>query len=210
MVNGTVHHTLELRCFNAVQRNNRCLFSDPHKTHKYTVWAERRIIYKDPVPQKRERTIIVGFLNSEVNFEFPKKRNRGKLEDVLEADEDVAGKFFASSHIIAKRLTKHKSVYNPGIWHENKGGNISSHPYSCALRAGASYNYLLVNGKRRLTPREMLRLQGFPDTFQIVCNDSQTRKQAGNAVPVNVIRAVLKDALYAEAEAERQQRESAV
>jgi hypothetical protein len=26
---------------NAVQWNNRCLSSDPHKTHKYIVWAER-------------------------------------------------------------------------------------------------------------------------------------------------------------------------
>jgi len=59
------------------------------------------------------------------------------------------------------------------------------------LRAGASYNYLLVNGERRLTPRELFRLQGFPDSYRIVINDSQARKQAGNAVPVNLVKAVI-------------------
>jgi DNA (cytosine-5)-methyltransferase 1 len=156
------------------------------------------------LPQKRERIIIVGFQNESVNFSFPNTKLVGKLEDILENENVVNDKYFASDEIVKKRKSKHKSVYFPSIWHENKIGNISSYPYSCALRAGASYNYLLVNGVRRLTPREMLRLQGFPDTFKIVCNDSQTRKQAGNAVPVNVIKAVLKEALHAETKAEGQ------
>jgi DNA (cytosine-5)-methyltransferase 1 len=90
-----------------------------------------------------------------------------------------------------KRKAKHKPLYTPSIWHENKSGNISSYPYSCALRAGASYNYLLVDGIRRLTPREMFRLQGFPDTYKITVTDSQARKQAGNALPVNAAEAIL-------------------
>jgi len=37
----------------------------------------------------------------------------------------------------------------------------------------------------------MFRLQGFPDTYKIVVNDGQARKQAGNAVPVNLVKAVI-------------------
>lgn len=156
------------------------------------------------LPQKRERIIIVGFLNHDVDFCFPNPNVQGNLSDILEDDLSIDRKYFASIRIIKKRSVKHKSQHYPSIWHENKSGNITSYPYSCALRAGASYNYLLVNGKRRLTPREMLRLQGFPDSFKIVCSDTQTRKQAGNAVPVNVIKEVLKEVLNAASKTKRQ------
>jgi len=146
------------------------------------------------LPQKRERILIVGFRGRATGFEWPKETAPMRpLRDVLE--ENPHRRHFASAHIRRARRAKHQASFSPAIWHENKSGNVSSHPFSCALRAGASYNYLLVDGKRRLTPREMLRLQGFPDSFEIVCNDSQTRKQAGNSVPVPVVKAVLASVL---------------
>lgn len=141
------------------------------------------------LPQKRERIFIVGF-RKPCDFEWPKGGVPMKpLREVLE--KRVPKEYFASEYIRKRRLAEHPPTKEPTIWHENKAGHISAYPYSCALRAGASYNYLLVNGERRLTPREMLRLQGFPDSFNIVCNYSQTRKQAGNSLPVPVAEAVL-------------------
>ena len=45
---------------------------------------------------------------------------------------------------------------------------------------------------RKLTPRECLRLMGFDDTFNIVVSDTETYKQAGNSIVVNVLMALLK------------------
>jgi DNA (cytosine-5)-methyltransferase 1 len=146
------------------------------------------------LPQKRERVVIVATLQPFEKFPWPtQKIPMRPLTEILESDPDP--RFFVSDAIREKRLASHTPKESPSIWHENKAGNVSSHPFSCALRAGASYNYLLVDGQRRLTPREMLRLQGFPDTFEIVCNDSQTRKQAGNAVPVPLAQAGIKGVL---------------
>lgn len=142
------------------------------------------------LPQKRERIVIVGH-REPIMFNFPEKIEKYiPLNKILEPDQDIDPKFIASEYIQNKRAISHVSDYSPGIWHENKSGNVTSYPYSCALRAGASYNYLLVDGKRRLTPREMLRLQGFPDSYKIAVTDSQIRKQAGNSVPINMIKAV--------------------
>lgn len=149
------------------------------------------------LPQKRERVMIVGFKGSASVFEWPsKKLPMRPLSEILEKNPDP--KFLVSERIKNARKQAHTAKITPAIWHENKAGNISSHPFSCALRAGASYNYLLVNGERRLTPREMLRLQGFPETFEFVVNDSQARKQAGNSVPVPMVKDIIERVIYAE------------
>lgn len=146
--------------------------------------------------QKRERTFIVGFLDRDAPFEWPPPLGEPPpLDGVLE--QDVPDKYFASERIRNKRRESHQTDIKPSIWHENKGGNVASHPFSCALRAGASYNYLLVDGERRLTPREMLRLQGFPEWFELPGSYQQIRKQTGNAVPVNVVKAVLANVVRA-------------
>ena len=145
------------------------------------------------LPQKRERVFIVGFKNN-ANFEWPNNNIKMKsLDDILETNVD--SKYYASNEIIKKRLAMKDRPNETTIWHENIAGNIGVYPFSCALRAGASYNYLLVNGERRLTEREMLRLQGFPENFKIVCNYTQTRKQVGNSLPVPVASAIITNLL---------------
>jgi DNA (cytosine-5)-methyltransferase 1 len=49
------------------------------------------------------------------------------------------------------------------------------------------------NRARRLTPRECARLQGYPDSYQLIDNDNAVYKQMGNGVSVPVIRHVLND-----------------
>lgn len=45
---------------------------------------------------------------------------------------------------------------------------------------------------RKLTPRECLRLQDFPDSFVQVVSDSQMYKQAGNSMSVNVLEMIFR------------------
>ena len=158
----------------------------------YTVYAKVLNALDYGVPQKRERIIIVGFKDN-ILFSFPDPvpvSRRKTLKDILEVDVDE--KYYVKDRIRESRLMRLKdpNYPKPYISHENMAGSITPHPYSSCLRAGASANYILINDERRPTEREMLRIQGFPDTFKIVVPYSQIKHQTGNSVAVPVIKAV--------------------
>ena len=151
------------------------------------------------VPQKRERIVIVGFKDN-VDFSFPNpvpESERTTLKDILEKEVDK--KYYVRDAILESRIKRlrDKNYPKPYISHENMSGSITPHSYSSALRAGASANYLLINDVRRPTERELLRIQGFPESFKIVVSYGKIKKQTGNSVAVPVIKAVAREMLSA-------------
>src|ERR1700677_2881041 len=81
------------------------------------------------LPQKRERVLIVGFNGEIEGFPWPTRRlPMIPLSEILEEKPDK--KHFVSDRIKRARQVAHKAKITPSIWHENKAGNISSHPFS--------------------------------------------------------------------------------
>jgi len=165
----------------------------------YHVYSKVLNAYDYGVPQKRERIIIVGFIY-DVNFNFPEPvalSERKTLSDILEKHVDK--KYYVRDKIRLSRLERLKdpNYPKPYISHENIAGSVTPHPYSSALRAGASANYILINDERRPTERELLRIQGFPDSYKIVVPYGKIKKQTGNSVAVPVIEAVAKEMIKA-------------
>lgn len=143
------------------------------------------------LPQNRERIYIVGFLDKNVKFEFPKPTfEPTKVGDILEKNVDekytISDKLW-EGHQRRKKANKESGKgFGYGIVNEN-----SEYTNTISARYYKDGSEILVeqNGKnpRKLTPREAARLQGFPDTFKIPVSDNQAYQQFGNSVAVNVV-----------------------
>lgn len=141
------------------------------------------------IPQTRNRTYIVCFANEAADFSFPEKMPlNSTLQDLLETDVD--DKYFLSDKILPTILSDGTGGYKAKSEIDLKIARPLCATMAKMHRA-CQDNYVTQNGRvRRLTPRECARLQGFNDEFVIPVSDSQAYKQFGNAVTVNVSRAV--------------------
>lgn len=141
------------------------------------------------IPQTRNRTYIVCFANEKANFSFPRKQSlNSTLQDLLESNVD--DKYFLSDRILPTILSNGTGGYKAKSEIDLKIARPLCATMAKMHRA-CQDNYVTQNGRvRRLTPRECARLQGFDDDFLIPVSDTQAYKQFGNAVTVNVSRAV--------------------
>lgn len=147
------------------------------------------------VPQTRNRTYIVCFANDNAEYKFPEKKELDKtLQDLLE--QEVNSKYFLSDRILPTILSDGTGGYKAKSEIDLKIARPLCATMAKMHRASQD-NYVTQKGRvRRLTPRECARLQGFEDTFEIPVSDCQAYKQFGNAVTVNVSRAVAQSVKY--------------
>ena len=143
------------------------------------------------VPQTRQRTFIVSFLDKSIKYSCPEKVKLNKtLQDLLE--ENVDDKYFLSEKIKKTILCSGTGGYKSKCETDLAVARPLCATMAKMHRAGQD-NYVTQNDRlRRLTPRECARLQGFSDDFVIPVSDAQAYKQFGNAVTVNVSYAIAK------------------
>ncbi len=139
------------------------------------------------VPQKRERVIIVGFrkdLNITFDFSSIPERNEEDyvpLKDVI--DSVVDEKYFFSERAVQGMMKKRATMNKGRAQDISKPCNtVGSHLAKVSLNS--TDPVLLVDGRyRRFTPREVARIQSFPEEYKLTGTDSAQYRALGNAIP---------------------------
>lgn len=139
------------------------------------------------VPQKRERVIIVGFRKDlGVDFTFPTPvitavEEYAPLQAVIEAE--VPEKYYFSDKAVAGMMKNRESMNKGRAQDVTKPCNtVGAHLAKVSLNS--TDPVLLVSGRyRRFTPREVARIQSFPENFRLIGSEAAQYRALGNAIP---------------------------
>lgn len=139
------------------------------------------------VPQKRERVVIVGFRKDlNIHFRFPNIPITDEtlftpLKKVIE--DNVDEKYFFSEKAVEGMLKNRDSMNKGRAQDVTKPCNtVGAHLAKVSLN---STDPVLMerNRYRRFTPREVARIQSFPESFELVQTESAQYRALGNAIP---------------------------
>lgn len=151
------------------------------------------------IPHQRQRIYIIGQRKDlgEFDFEFPIEQElKIAAQELLESV--VQDKYYLSNKMYDYVMAGGTKTY----FHKP----VTDLKIACTLvatmhkmhRAGIDNYYhteYCPEGKtnlRRLTPRECARLQGLSDDYKIVVSDTQAYRLFGNAMSLNIVRAIVK------------------
>ena len=157
-------------------------FEDSGYDVKYTVLNSATF----GVPQKRERVIIVGFRKDlNIDFEFPdtvisKEDDYVALQNCIE--DEVEEKYFFSERAVAGMMRNRETMNKGRAQDVTKPCNtVGAHLAKVSLNS--TDPVLFTEGRyRRFTPREVARIQSFPENFSLSGSESAQYRALGNAI----------------------------
>ena len=138
------------------------------------------------VPQKRERVIIIGIrkdLNIKFDFDCLPKEGDFPMVPLSRVIEDIVPEKFYFSHKAVDGMMKNRYLINKGLAQNitMPCNTVGAHLAKVSLNS--TDPVLMVGGKyRRFTPREVARIQSFPESFQLIGNESAQYRALGNAI----------------------------
>ena len=178
------------------------------------------------VAQERKRVFYIGFRKDlGVDFAFPRGSTENDadkitLRDIIWDLQDTAVPALATNKHNPDAINNNEyftGAYSPIFMSRNRvkdwdeqaytvqasGRQCQLHPQAPKMVKVAENKCIFVpdqiDNYRRMTVREVARIQGFPDTFQFIyTNVNDAYKMIGNAVPVNLayeIAVAIKDAI---------------
>ena len=161
------------------------------------------------IPQQRERIFLIGIRNDmklKHDFQFPtpiklERTNKDFLDDNVPAKYYLGQKgfeFVTSSPTraqVGRTIQKCQKANQQFNWNGDFIFEALSEKHTTEILERAFVG--TWNGQkgviRQYTPRECLRLMGFPDTFAMLHSDNVMWRQSGNSIVVNVLEAIVEE-----------------
>jgi DNA (cytosine-5)-methyltransferase 1 len=172
------------------------------------------------VPQNRERVFIIGHLRGTSRPKvFPFTEGGGQNLKYFGGVISAREQWLKDGNSYSRNFSQGQRIYDTdgisqtlagnaggqggktGLYHisnssKREMGFKSVSPAVCARDYKDPKFVSTPSQIRRLTPKECMRLQGFPDNWCDGVSDTQKYKCAGNAVTVNVIQAIMEKILF--------------